>query len=60
MSIPEQLIVPETRITDALPDEIALLSADALLTVTVEALPPPVVPPPCVAQPTRSVGAACA
>ncbi|MFC6087617.1 hypothetical protein, partial [Sphaerisporangium aureirubrum] len=55
-SMPEQLIVPDTRITP-LPDAVsALVSAEELVTVVAEALPPPVVPPPCVAHPTSPPG----
>src|SRR6185369_16219329 len=54
-SMPEQEIVPDTRITAALVEPSALVSADALVTVVVAALPPPVVPPFWVAQPTRPV-----
>ncbi|WP_347586440.1 hypothetical protein [Acrocarpospora sp. B8E8] len=53
--MPEQEIVPDTRITAAPVPEAALVRADALVTVVVAALPPPVVPPPWVAQPTRPV-----
>ncbi|MFC7649452.1 hypothetical protein ACFQX6_60485 [Streptosporangium lutulentum] len=53
--MPEQEIVPDTRITAAPLAESALVSAEALLTVVDEALPPPVVPPPWVAHPTRPV-----
>src|SRR5690606_2931430 len=54
--MPEHEIVPETRITFALSLLTAELSADALVTVVAGAFPPPVVPPFCVAQPTRPVG----
>src|SRR5688572_16580923 len=54
-SMPEQEIVPDTRITDALLELSALDNADELVTVVLDALPPPVVPPFCVAQPTRPV-----
>jgi len=50
--MPEHEIVPEMRMTAALVPETALVSEEALFTVTAEALPPPVVPPPWVAQPT--------
>ncbi len=56
LSMPEQLIVPDTRITAALDELTAERSADSLVTVVEEALPPPVVPPFWVAQPTRPVG----
>ena len=56
LSIPEQEIVPDTRMTAAPLADSALVSPEALLTGTVAALPPPVVPPPWVAQPTRPVG----
>jgi hypothetical protein len=51
--MPEQEMVPETRITREVLPETALDSAEELVTVVAAALPPPVVPPPCVAQPTR-------
>src|SRR5687767_11667927 len=54
-SMPEQEIVPDTRITAALVEASAVVSADALVTVVVAALPPPVVPPFWVPQPTRPV-----
>jgi hypothetical protein len=54
-SMPEHEIVPEIRITDALVAPSAEVSADALVTVVTAALPPPVVPPFWVAQPTRPV-----
>src|SRR4029079_14581657 len=54
-SMPEHEIVPEIRITDALDEPTAVVSALALVTVVVAALPPPVVPPFWVAQPTRPV-----
>ncbi|GLY47073.1 hypothetical protein Lesp01_07290 [Lentzea sp. NBRC 102530] len=53
-------MVPDTRITAALDDFAAATNADAVVTVIGEALPPPVVPPPCVAQPTSPNGAAAA
>jgi hypothetical protein len=53
-SMPEQEMVPDTRITAALLEPSAVVSADAEVTVVVAALPPPVVPPFWVAQPTRS------
>src|SRR5262245_38096978 len=46
-SMPEQEIVPDTRITAALDAERALVRADAVVTVVAEAPPPPVVPPFC-------------
>src|SRR5688572_17419230 len=55
-SMPEQEMVPETRITAGPDADSALVSAEALLTVVGEALPPPVVPPPWVPQPTRPPG----
>jgi hypothetical protein len=57
-SMPEQEMVPETRMTAAELEPSAVVSAEALVTVVVAALPPPVVPPFWVAQPTRSVIAA--
>src|SRR3954464_11894078 len=54
-SMPEHAMLPEIRITAALLDEIALVRADALVTVVAGALPPPGVPPFCVAQPARPV-----
>ncbi|MEV6799154.1 hypothetical protein AB0M91_12535 [Micromonospora rifamycinica] len=54
-SMPEQLMVPETRITAAPVAFNALVSAEAVVTVVAPALPPPVVPPFWVAQPTRPV-----
>src|SRR3712207_4495537 len=56
--MPEIEIVPDTRMTAGLDDCMAEISADELVTVTGDALPPPVVPPPCVAHPARSNGAA--
>src|SRR5688572_13632070 len=53
--MPEHEIVPEMRTTLAVVPETALASADELVTVVAEALPPPEVPPPWVAQPTRPV-----
>jgi len=53
--MPEHEMVPEIRITDALVAPSAVVSALALVTVVVGALPPPVVPPFWVAQPTRPV-----
>src|SRR5689334_5761714 len=53
-SMPEQEMVPETRMTAAELEPSAVVSAEALVTVVVPALPPPVVPPFWVAQPTRS------
>ncbi|MGC4746378.1 hypothetical protein ACLQ28_12025 [Micromonospora sp. DT201] len=53
--MPEQEMVPDTRITAAPVALRALVSAEALVTVVVAALPPPVVPPFWVAQPTRPV-----
>ncbi|MFJ6164512.1 hypothetical protein ACIQH6_05280 [Micromonospora orduensis] len=53
--MPEQEMVPDTRITAAPVAFSALVSAEALVTVVVAALPPPVVPPFWVAQPTRPV-----
>ena len=50
--MPEHEIVPEMRMTAALVPETALVSEEALFTVTAEALPPPAVPPPWVAQST--------
>ena len=52
--MPEQEIVPDTRMTAAELEPAAVVSAEALVTVVVAALPPPVVPPFWVAQPTRS------
>jgi hypothetical protein len=53
-SMPEQEIVPDTRMTAGALAPTAAVRADALLTVVVAAEPPPVVPPFRVAQPTRS------
>jgi hypothetical protein len=44
-SMPEQEIVPDTRMTAALVEPTAVVSAEALVTVVAAALPPPVVPP---------------
>src|SRR5688500_14170890 len=46
-------IVPDTRITREPLACMLLISADDVVTVTGEALPPPLVPPPCVAQPCK-------
>ncbi|BBH71644.1 hypothetical protein ACTI_83290 [Actinoplanes sp. OR16] len=54
-SMPLQEMVPETRMFAAAVEARAVVSADALVTVVVAADPPPVVPPFCVAHPTRSV-----
>src|SRR5689334_9521501 len=57
-SMPEQEMVPETRMTAAELEAAGEVRAEALVTVVVAALPPPVVPPFWVPQPTRSVMAA--
>jgi hypothetical protein len=43
--MPEQEIVPDTRMTAAELEPTAEVRAEALVTVVVAALPPPVVPP---------------
>lgn len=55
-SMPEQVMVPDTRITAAPVAFSALVSAEAVVTVVMAALPPPVVPPFWVAQPTSVDG----
>jgi hypothetical protein len=52
--LPDRVIVPETRITRQPLACILLIRSAAVLTVTAVALPPPVVPPPWVAQPCRA------
>jgi hypothetical protein len=54
-SMPEQEMVPETRMTAALAEPTAVVSASALVTVVAAAPPPPLVPPFWVPQPTRAV-----
>jgi hypothetical protein len=43
--MPEQEMVPDTRMTAAELEPTVVVRADALVTVVVTALPPPVVPP---------------
>src|SRR5262245_11629314 len=51
----EQLKLPLTRMVCALDEAAAVVSAERLVTVPVAPPAPPVVPPPCVAQPTMPV-----